>query len=422
LRFRYLSPKEDANTVSILQTNLNILYFIMIDTGRVPLSQAELALYRQGLSCAASGDLQIAIDCYARLLDLRSDFWEAWYERGTALEDLGRFAEAIQNYDRALSLYPKREALANLWLRRGNAFQYGLGEYDAALACYDRVLQLQPDQAKAWHNRGNALLYGYRQPETAIASYQRAIELDSQFSLSWRNQGNALVELQRYSEAIACYDQALRFSPNDEIAAQARHQAQQELGLEIQPSTTYPVWDDPLEMDADPWAENRSQGSPDRHPERHINPEQPGLDSRDCLLNPSVAPAQTRSPQGDPANHNALRQWNPPVQPAGGASLVIEDEEGFHLVDLSDRAYTLGRDPQNDICLRSQFVSRFHAVVRQQISADGRRVFQIQDGSIEGKPSTNGVVINGKPVQQAVLNHQDLIVFGPRVQAIFREN
>ncbi len=376
----------------------------MIDTGRVPLSQAELALYRQGLSCAASGDLQIAIDCYARLLDLRSDFWEAWYERGTALEDLGRFAEAIQNYDRALSLYPKREALANLWLRRGNAFQYGLGEYDAALACYDRVLQLQPDQAKAWHHRGNALLNGYRQPDTAIASYQRAIELDSQFALSWRNQGNALVELQRYSEAISCYDQALRFSPNDEIAAQARHQAQQELGLDIQPNTTYPVWDDLLEVQVD------------------RRPEHPGLNSLDRLLNPPVPPAPTRSPNCDPSSHTALRQWQPPVQPAGGASFVIEDEEGFHLVDLCDCVYTLGRDPQNDICLRSQFVSRFHAVVRQEITPDGRRVFQIQDGSIEGKPSTNGVVINGKPVEQGVLNHQDLIVFGPRVQAIFREN
>ncbi len=399
----------------------------MIDTGRVPLSLAELALYRQGLSCVASGDLQIAIDCYARLLDLRADFWEAWYERGTVLEDLGRFAEAIQNYDRALSLYPKREASANLWLRRGNAFQYGLGEYDASLACYDRVLQLQPDQAKAWHHRGNALLYGYRQPDTAISSYQRAIELDSQFSLSWRNQGNALVELQRYSEAISCYDQALRFSPNDEIAAQARHQAQQELGLDLQPNTTYPVWDDPLEMDADPWAENHSQDSSDRHPEQldleQLDPEQqPGLDSLDCLLNPPAAPAQTRSPQGEPASHSALRQWMPSAQPAGGPSFVIEDEEGFHLVDLCDQIYTLGRDPQNDICLRSQFVSRFHAVVRQQITPNGCRAFQIQDGSIEGKSSTNGVIINGKPVQQAVLHHQDLIVFGPRVQAIFREH
>ncbi len=370
----------------------------MIDTGRVPLSHAELALYRQGLSCAASGDLKIAVDCYARLLDLRSDFWEAWYERGTALEDLGRFSEAIQNYDRALSLYPKREALANLWLRRGNAFQYGLGEYDAALACYDRVLQLQPGQAQAWYHRGNALLYGYRQPETAVSSYQRAIEFDGQFSLSWRNQGNALIELRRYSEAIACYDQAIRLSPNDEIAAQARHQAQQELGLDLQPNTTYPVWgNDPVENQGNPHTVGSST-----------------VESRHRSIDIPTADLTSR--------HQEWQHQEHPIPSSVGSSLVIEDEEGYHLVELSDQVYTLGRDPQNDICLRSQFVSRFHAVLRQEITVDGRITFKIQDGSIDGKRSTNGVVVNGQPIHQLTLTHQDLIIFGPRVQAIFREN
>ena len=351
----------------------------MIDTGRVPLSQAELALYRQGITCAASGDLQIAVDCYARLLELRSDFWEGWYERGTTLEDLGRFPEAIQNYDRALSLYPKREALATIWLRRGNAFQYGLGEYDAALACYDRVLQVQPDDAKAWQHRGNALLYGYHQPDTAISSYRRSLELDPQASLSWRNQGNAFMELRRYSEAVGCYDRVLQLNPDDEIAVQARLQAQQELGLDLQTSTTYPVWDD------------RSD----------------------------VTPVSSRSPRAE-AVPVARLDWPPPVLPMG-ASLAIEDEEGCHWVELSDRTYTIGRDPGNDICLRSQFVSRFHAVLKLQTAPDGSQVFQIQDGTLAGKRSTNGLSINGKPVKNAVLTHQDLIVFGPRAKAVFRD-
>ena len=351
----------------------------MIDTGRVPLSQAELALYRQGITCAASGDLQIAVDCYARLLELRSDFWEGWYERGTTLEDLGRFSEAIQNYDRALSLYPKREALATIWLRRGNAFQYGLGEYDAALACYDRVLQVQPDDAKVWQHRGNALLYGYHQPDTAISSYRRSLELDPQASLSWRNQGNAFMELRRYSEAVGCYDRVLQLNPDDEIAVQARLQAQQELGLDLQTSTTYPVWDD------------RSD----------------------------VTPMSSRSPRAE-AVPIARLDWPPPVLPMG-ASLAIEDEEGCHWVELSDRTYTIGRDPGNDICLRSQFVSRFHAVLKQQTAPDGSQVFQIQDGTLAGKRSTNGLSINGKPVKNAVLTHQDLIVFGPRAKAVFRD-
>ncbi|MCY7408176.1 MAG: tetratricopeptide repeat protein [Alkalinema sp. CAN_BIN05] len=351
----------------------------MIDTGRVPLSNIELDLYRQGISAAATGSLIEAIECYDRLLAPRGDFWEAWYERGTVLEDLGRFAEAIASYDKALALEPRREALANLWLRRGNTYQYGLGEYDASLACYDRVLQLQPDQVQGWHHRGNALLYGYNQPETAIICYRRALNIDPQLALAWRNQGNALMDLRRYSEAIVSYDHSLAISPNDEIATQARHQAQQELGLIVQAPETKPAWLVPESTEVhDPDALDQSI---DHH----------NLTSLDLSTNPTMA-----------------------------ASLLLEDEANFSFIELVEDTYTIGRDLDNKICLQSQFSSRFHAVIRRLVTETGEVVFEIQDGSVTGKASKNGILVNGKHVTRAFLNHQDLIVFGPRAKAIFR--
>lgn len=360
----------------------------MIDTGRIPLSNAELSLYRQGISAAAAGSLVEAIECYDSLLTIRGDFWEAWYERGTVLEDLGRFVDAIHSYDQAMSLEPRREALANLWLRRGNSYQYGLGEYDAALACYDRVLQLQPDQVQGWHHRGNALLYGYRQPQTAIESYQRALQIDPQLALTWRNQGNALVELERYIEAIDCYDHSLAISPNDEIAAQARAQAQQELGLTIQSPATKPAW-----LSQECTESNERSG---------------------------------RSPYFNRVHQTSMREAKvetclPEVKKsATGGSLLLEDEGDCRLLQLSEQIYTIGRDLQNTICLRSQFSSRFHAVIRRLTTDQGDVVFEIQDGGLNGKSSTNGISINGKPVSRAFLNHQDVIIFGPRAKAIFQ--
>ncbi len=350
----------------------------MIDTGRVPLSSIELDLYRQGISAAATGSLGEAIECYDRLLRSRGDFWEAWYERGTVLEDLGRFADAIVSYDKALTLEPGRDALANLWLRRGNAYQYGLGEYDASLACYDRVLQLQPEQVQGWHHRGNALLYGYHQPETAIICYRRALDMDPQLALTWRNHGNALMELMRYSDAIASYDHSLSISPNDEIAAQARYQAQQQLGLIIQTPETQPAW------------------------------LMPDLTE---VQNPDARNQSIDQPNSTPPNSSTDRTI--------GASLLLEDDANCSFIQLVDDEYTIGRDLDNKICLRSQFSSRFHAVIRRLTTETGEVVFEIQDGSIKGKASTNGISINGKPVARAFLNHQDLIVFGPRAKAIF---
>jgi tetratricopeptide (TPR) repeat protein len=351
----------------------------MIDTGRVPLSNIELDLYRQGISAAATGSLLKAIECYDRLLAPRGDFWEAWYERGTVLEDLGRFADAIASYDKALTLEPRREALANLWLRRGNAYQYGLGEYDASLACYDRVLQLQPEQVQGWHHRGNALLYGYNQPETAIICYGRALDIDPQLALTWRNQGNALMDLMRYSDAIASYDHSLAISPNDEIAAQAKHQAQQELGLIVQAPETKPAWLVPE------WTEVQGPAARDQSIDNH------NLTSLDLFTTSTMA-----------------------------ASLLLEDEANFSFIQLVEDIYTIGRDLDNKICLRSQFSSRFHAVIRRLVTETGEVVFEIQDGNVNGKASTNGILVNGKPVTRAFLNHQDLIVFGPRAKAIFK--
>jgi tetratricopeptide (TPR) repeat protein len=351
----------------------------MIDTGRVPLSSIELDLYRQGISAAATGSLIEAIECYDRLLAPRGDFWEAWYERGTVLEDLGRFADAIASYDKALTLEPRREALANLWLRRGNAYQYGLGEYDASLACYDRVLQLQPEQVQGWHHRGNALLYGYNQPETAIICYRRALDIDPQLTLTWRNQGNALMDLRRYSEAIVSYDHSLAISPNDEIAAQARYQAQQELGLIVQAPDTKPA---PLVTE---WTEVHDPDAREQSIDHH------SLTSLDLSTTPTMA-----------------------------ASLLLEDEVNFSCIQLVEDIYTIGRDLDNKICLRSQFSSRFHAVIRRLVTETGEIIFEIHDGSVTGKASTNGILVNGKSVKRAFLNHQDLIVFGPRAKAIFR--
>ena len=295
------------------------------------------------------------------------------------LEDLGRFADAIASYDKALTLEPRREALANLWLRRGNAYQYGLGEYDASLACYDRVLQIQPEQVQGWHHRGNALLYGYHQPESAIDCYRRALDIDPQLALTWRNQGNALMDMMRYSDAIVSYDHSLAISPNDEIAAQAKRQAQQELGLTFQTPETKPAW---LAPD---WTEVQSLDDRGQSIDSH-NPTPP-----DLSMTSAMAP-----------------------------SLLLEDEANCSFIQLVEDVYTIGRDLDNKICLRSQFSSRFHAVIRRLVTETGEVVFEIQDGSVKGKSSTNGILVNGKPVTRAFLNHQDLIVFGPRARAIFR--
>jgi tetratricopeptide (TPR) repeat protein len=365
----------------LIGTSIGITPFSsMLDTGRIPLTGELLALFRKGLGCAAAEEFDQALRHYNQLLKERPDFYEAWYERGLVLEHLGCYGEAIASYDRALQLSSRDRFKGEVWHDRGNAFQYGLGGYQAALDCYDQALSLSADHEMAWHNRGNALCYGLKRWEEAIVSYNRALQINSQNYLTWRNRGNALVELHRYVEAIASYDQALALQPNDEIALQARDLAVQQTGLSgLRQPTTRPFW-----LDDD--------------------------DDSDTLV-------EADEPQ--PPKAMAAFDLDAVVQNLC-PSLVVEDDLGRRELRLEQAQYTVGRDPKNDICLQSQYASRFHAVLLRIDYPDGTHTYQIRDGDVAGKASTNGILINGHKYSLRALKAGDTIVFGPQVRATYQ--
>lgn len=99
---------------------------------------------------------------------------------------------------------------------------------------------------------------------------------------------------------------------------------------------------------------------------------------------------------------------------------IIEDNKGRREFILDAPVYTIGRDPKCDIRLVSQFVSRRHAtLVRLPHEDDGSYYYRIVDGNLKGKPSANGLLINGRKLQAHDLEDEDEIVFGPQVRAIY---
>ena len=69
--------------------------------------------------------------------------------------------------------------------------------------------------------------------------------------------------------------------------------------------------------------------------------------------------------------------------------------------DLSTEKITVGRKPSNDIILDDPTVSGVHAAF-----------LHMQHTYIEDLNSTNGVKLNGKPVNKRQLNHGDIVVIG----------
>ena len=98
---------------------------------------------------------------------------------------------------------------------------------------------------------------------------------------------------------------------------------------------------------------------------------------------------------------------------------IVEDDKGQRHFTLQNLVYTIGREPKCDICLVSQFVSRRHAVLRKLSKEDGSYYYRIEDGDLRGKPSVNGLLINGHKLQAHDLQNKDVVVFGPKVRAIY---
>lgn len=99
--------------------------------------------------------------------------------------------------------------------------------------------------------------------------------------------------------------------------------------------------------------------------------------------------------------------------------LLVEDDKGQREFLLDAVVYSLGSDPACDIQLHSMFLSRRHATLVQLLNDNDTSSYRIVDGNLRGKVSANGLLVNGCKLQAHDLQHEDEVVFGPQVRAIY---
>jgi len=116
----------------------------------------------------------------------KKDLATVHYNRGISYAIKGDFDRAIADYDKAIKLNPKD---ADVYYNRGNAYQRK-GQHDRAIADYDKAIKLNPKYAEAHSNRG----ISYRkkdQYDRAIADYGAAIKLNPKLAVAYNNRGAA---------------------------------------------------------------------------------------------------------------------------------------------------------------------------------------------------------------------------------------
>ncbi|MAR46448.1 MAG: hypothetical protein CMA41_01400 [Euryarchaeota archaeon] len=115
----------------------------------------------------------------------------SWYNQGVQLIEDGKYREALSSFDRALpSFAGDNQMVIRILNGRGNAY-YFLEEYPACVESYHKAMMIDPSNV-----RGQTLY----------------------------NMGTAYAEMERFPDAIKCYEQSLPRGLSDEEAKRAKEQ------------------------------------------------------------------------------------------------------------------------------------------------------------------------------------------------------
>jgi tetratricopeptide (TPR) repeat protein len=93
-----------------------------------------------------------------------------------------------------------KELLTEQWLSEANA-RYKANHYEEALATYERVVELDSDNANAYLGKGD-VLYNLKRNQEALVAYQHAIQLNPNNAAAFRRKAFVLEQMQKLQKHI----------------------------------------------------------------------------------------------------------------------------------------------------------------------------------------------------------------------------
>ncbi len=167
-----------------------------------------------GTLAAQSGRLDLAVRTLSRAAAIGGDDPVVALNMAAALTDAGQFDRAIAAYQRVIEQRPE---LFDAHLGFGKALQ-AAGRRDEAIAALQKALRIRPDQHKTFNLLGAWCLAAGRLPE-AEAAFREAVRLNPEYMAAHNNLGIALQRQERLYEAMYCFERASQLDRNCSQAA-----------------------------------------------------------------------------------------------------------------------------------------------------------------------------------------------------------
>ena len=134
---------------------------------------------------------------------------ESWFNLGLKQVSAGEFNKAIASWEKALKINPN---LSEAWHNRGSALGR-LGKYKKAVKSFQQALAIDPNNYQAWNDCAHALYQLKKWPE-AVNSWNNALKIMPSNHLFWYNRGCGLEQLEKWTEAIISYEKSLEIKPD----------------------------------------------------------------------------------------------------------------------------------------------------------------------------------------------------------------
>ena len=92
-----------------------------------------------------------------------------------------------------------------------------LEEYQKAIGCYEKAIQIDPNYANAYYNLGS-ILHELWELQKAKSCYEKLLNLDPTYKKGYSGYGNLLLKIAQYNKGLTYIrkgDGVIRFTQND---------------------------------------------------------------------------------------------------------------------------------------------------------------------------------------------------------------
>jgi len=155
-------------------------------------------------------------DAYAiwrRLVSAFQNNPEWRWHSATCAEKLNLWHEAQADYTELTIVHPQ---FAPAWVNLGRV-HLAQGDYEGALSCFTRAIELNPEDANAFFNAGD-VLYQLGAYEAAAETYTAGLQRDPHNAQGFFTLGNAYFQMGAYEAAMMAFQQTLALQPDHHAA------------------------------------------------------------------------------------------------------------------------------------------------------------------------------------------------------------